>query len=255
MKNKFNIAYSVSTSAGVKKENQDLAWVGFNKSKQCLAIICDGIGSERNSDLASKVVLETFSSSFTKKNHVFFPEWWFKRNLLFASHKLHHIYQTEKKQIGTTIVLCLISDDKVYTFNIGDSRLYHFSFQHFKWLQKTKDHTLYNFLTEYHAPEISFIRHKNNLLSLTQFIDSTDLKREHIGYFYDKFKANENDVLFLASDGLYNFINLRNIIEQISINGHKEFSIICDELIKKAISNYSNDNLSGIVIQFNKNME
>jgi protein phosphatase len=160
MKNKFNIAYSVCTSAGVKKENQDLAWLGFNKSNQCLAIICDGIGSEKNSDLASKVVLETFAEAFQKSSRVFFPERWFKKNLLIASNRLHHIYQTEKKQIGTTIVLCLVSNDKVHTFNIGDSRLYLFSFQQFKWEQKTKDHTLYNFLVEYHAPEISFIRHK-----------------------------------------------------------------------------------------------
>lgn len=254
MKNKFNIVYSLSTSAGVKKENQDFAWAGFNKSGQFLAIICDGIGSEKNSDLASKIVLETFSKSFMKKSCVFFAEWWFKKNLAIASNKLLHIYQTEKKQIGTTIVLCLISKNTVHSFNIGDSRLYYFSFEFFRWSQKTKDHTLYNFLVEHHAPEISFIKHKNNLLSLTQFIDSSDLKREHIGYCYSKFKVNPNDVVFLASDGLYNFIDLRTVVEQISINGHKEFSRICDALVEKAINNYSNDNLSGIVIQFDKNI-
>lgn len=254
MKSKFNIVYSLATSAGVKKQNQDLAWVGSNKIGQCLAIICDGIGSEKNSDLASKIVLETFTKSFMKKGHIFLIKRWFEKNLQVALNKLIRIYQTEKKQIGTTIVLCLISNDIIHSFNIGDSRLYHFSFEHFKWSQKTKDHTLYNFLVERHAPEISFIKHKNNLLSLTQFIDSTDLKREHIGYCHCKFVINENDVLFLASDGLYNFIDLGTLIEQISINGHKEFSSICDILIKKAMDNYSNDNLSGIVIQFDKNM-
>ena len=72
MKSKFNIVYSLATSAGVKRQNQDLAWVGFNKTGQCLAIICDGIGSEKNSDLASKIVLETFTKSFMKNGHIFF---------------------------------------------------------------------------------------------------------------------------------------------------------------------------------------
>ena len=251
---KFNILYSLSSSSGIKKQNQDLAWVSFNKTGQLLAIICDGIGSETNSDLASKIVLETFSKSFMKKSHVFFPEWWFKNNLAIASNKLLHIYNTQKKQIGTTIVLCLISKNTVHSFNIGDSRLYHFSFEYFKWSQMTKDHTLYNFLVEHNAPEISFIKHENNLLSLTQFIDSSDLKREHIGYSYNKFQVNCNDVVFLASDGLYNFIDLRTVVEQISINGYKDFSSICDALVKKAIDNRSNDNLSGIVIQFCKNI-
>ena len=252
MKNKFKYLYSISSDKGIKKTNEDCAWIGFNKSNQCLAIICDGIGSEKHSDLASNLVVDVFKKKFLKKSHIYLPKTWFKNNLYFVARKLNVLYKTENKRIGTTIVLCLISDKNVYAFNIGDSRLYHFSMVQYKWLMKTKDHNVFNFLLDHHAPKLSFKRHQNNLLSLTNFIDSADLKHQHIKYNYVKFNVACNDVIFLCSDGLYNFIDFPYLNETIANYGIQRFNEILPAIIQKALNNHSNDNISGIVIQPNK---
>lgn len=254
MKNKIKYMYSISSDKGLKPNNEDAAWICFNKSNQCLAIICDGIGSEKNSDQSSKLVVDVFKTSFSRKRHISAPKLWFKHTLLSASIKLNLLYKQNGARIGTTIVLCLISNKKVYTFNIGDSRLYHFSMNQYKWSVKTKDHNLFNFLVDNHAPQISFKRHANNLLSLTNFIDSTDDKHEHVKFNYVKFSVEYNDVIFLGSDGLYNFIDLSYINEVIRKLGLDKFNDAVPQLIKKALNNYSHDNLSGIIIQLTKDI-
>ena len=252
MKSKFKYLYSISSDKGIKKTNEDSAWIGFNKSNQCLAIICDGIGSERHSDLASNLVVEVFKNKFLRKTCIYWPKAWFKNNLYKKKKKLNILYKTKNKHIGTTIVLCLISNKNVYTFNIGDSRLYHFSIDQYKWLMKTKDHNVFNFLSDHHAPKLSFKRHQNNLLSLTNFIDSADLKHQHIKYNYVKFNIAYNDIIFLCSDGLYNFIDFSCLNESIANCGIRRFDKVVPTIIQKAITNHSNDNISGIVIQLNK---
>ena len=254
MKNKIKYMYSISSDKGLKPNNEDAAWIGFNKSNQCLAIICDGIGSEKNSDQSSKLVVNAFQTSFSRRRHIWTPKLWFKHTLLYASTKLNLLYKQNGAHIGTTIVLCLISNQKVYAFNIGDSRLYHFSMSQYKWIIKTKDHNLFNFLVDNHAPQISFKRHANNLLSLTNFIDSTDDRHEHMKFNYVKFLIQYNDVIFLASDGLYNFIDLSYLNEVIRKLGLDKFEDVVSELIKKALNNHSHDNLSGIIIQLTKNI-
>ena len=62
-----------------------------------------------------------------------------------------------------------------------------------------------------------------------------------------KFKVN--DVFFLASDGLYNYIDINKINEVISTSRNKGFDTICPTLIKYALENQSNDNLTGIILE------
>ncbi len=252
MKNKFKYMYSISSDKGPKPNNEDAAWIGFNKSNQCFAIICDGISSEKHSDKASKLVVDMFKTLFSHKKHIWNPKLWFNHVLYVASAQLNDLYRVKGLRIGTTIVLCLISNGKVYALNIGDSRLYHFTMNQYKWIVKTKDHNLFNFLVDNHAPQASFKRHANNLLFLTNFIDSTDVKHKHMKFNYISFDINYNDVIFLSSDGLYNFIELSYVNKNIHKLGSNKFKDAMSQIIQKALNNHSNDNLSGIIIQLTK---
>jgi serine/threonine protein phosphatase PrpC len=66
---KFNI--STSTNKGTRPINEDANFVGINKSGQYLAIVCDGIGSQDDSQIASLITVETFSKSFSKHRHIY----------------------------------------------------------------------------------------------------------------------------------------------------------------------------------------
>jgi serine/threonine protein phosphatase PrpC len=65
---KYNV--SVATNKGIKSINEDADFLGFNKSGQCLAIICDGIGSQDDSQIASQMTIDTFAKSFNAKNKI-----------------------------------------------------------------------------------------------------------------------------------------------------------------------------------------
>jgi serine/threonine protein phosphatase PrpC len=57
------------------------------------------------------------------------------------------------------------------------------------------------------------------------------------------------DVLFLATDGVYNYIDIKDINNIISINSTNNFSLISKNIVQKALDNKSNDNLTSIIIE------
>ncbi|AIV03451.1 PP2C-like serine/threonine protein phosphatase [Candidatus Malacoplasma girerdii] len=246
MKNKHNnFSYSISSVKGIKPINEDSAWIGSNKTNQCLAIVCDGISSETHSEIASHFVTHYFEKQFTSSFHVFSPKHWFKKHLNQVYNLLHKKCQDEKLNVGTTIVMTLITNKTMFVFTIGDSRTYHFNSLYHSWNQVTRDHNLYNYLEDTKAPESVFIRNKNMLLALTRYIDSNTKK--HMTFDTYRLKLNKGDLVLLASDGLYNYIDIEHInsIKAFNENGRSITDILCEEALK----NRSNDNISGILIE------
>ena len=246
--NAYNISFT--SIAGIKKINEDACWVGINKTNQCLGIVCDGIGSQEGSQNVSRFMVEYFQKEFNKKRHILFPELWFKKTLYAAWKALKTKYLKVKSQMGTTLALVLISKDKVFCFHIGDSRVYHYSSITKEWIKKTKDHNLYNVLLDKNASEEIFIKNKNNLLSLTNFIDSqTD---QYMKYTLTEFKINKTYNILLCSDGLYNFLKINKINNVIFLCQIKDFDSIASRLAQEALTNGSNDNISCILIELKK---
>jgi serine/threonine protein phosphatase PrpC len=73
-KNNIFVNYSLATNRGVRPINEDASWVGFNRADQIFAIVCDGIGSEDDSQIASLITVDVFSTSFNKRHRVYSPE-------------------------------------------------------------------------------------------------------------------------------------------------------------------------------------
>lgn len=130
MSQNFRFNYSTATNKGIRPVNEDANWIGFNKNNQGLVVICDGIGSQDDSQIASLIAVDVFKKSFEKHSKIFNIDRFFARNLKIAYSKITK--QAEEKlngkKIGTTLVVSFIDKDTVTTFNLGDSRLYHYSF-------------------------------------------------------------------------------------------------------------------------------
>jgi serine/threonine protein phosphatase PrpC len=103
--------------------------VGFNKNGQGLIVVCDGIGSQDDSQIASLITVEVFKEQFMKHSRVFNVERFFNKCLRNAYNQITEISlkRLNGKKIGTTLVVSLIDKNKVTTFNLGDSRLYYYS--------------------------------------------------------------------------------------------------------------------------------
>jgi protein phosphatase len=130
MSNNFIFNYSIATNKGIREINEDASWIGFNKSEQVLIIVCDGIGSQDDSQIASLITVETFKSHFEKKTRIRNIDLFFNKCLKASYNKVSSIANKKLngKKIGTTLVATFIDNGKVTTFNLGDSRLYHYSY-------------------------------------------------------------------------------------------------------------------------------
>ncbi|GHU31838.1 hypothetical protein FACS1894166_04040 [Bacilli bacterium] len=70
MKSNFAFNYSISTAKGTRDIQEDASWFGTNKSNEAMAIVCDGIGSQDDSQIASLMTVEVFKKAFEKHSKV-----------------------------------------------------------------------------------------------------------------------------------------------------------------------------------------
>ena len=251
MSNK-NSNYQISSAsiAGIKKVNEDACWVGCNSHKQCLSIVCDGIGSEEGSENVSRFVVEFFQQEFVNTRKILFVDSWFKKTLDACFKALKTRYLKTVNHMGTTLIVAIVSKHNVYCYHIGDSRLYYYSKQTNNWTKKTTDHNLYNLYQRTHAPEAVYLKNKDKLLSLTNYIDSQTDK--FMKYTACKFKVKAGDNILLCSDGLYNYLRISKIANLISLCQEEDFGAIATKLVQEALLNGSNDNITSVLIEINK---
>jgi len=69
---------------------------------------------------------------------------------------------------------------------------------------------------------------------------------------YDSYSLDleSGDLIMLATDGLYNYLDLNFINYFIKNNRHQDFALVAKEAVKKAIENKSTDNVSTIIIEY-----
>ncbi|MDR0985514.1 MAG: serine/threonine-protein phosphatase [Mycoplasmataceae bacterium] len=254
MSDRFIFNLSSSTAKGLRSTNEDAHWVGTNKKNQCLAIVCDGIGSQDDSQIASLITVDVFKKLFLKRSFICNGEKFFKRCLekAYKAISKQSTSNLNNKKIGTTLVMILITGNKGEVYNLGDSRLYDYSLEDNQWTQITQDHNLYNHFVNMKEKDPSIdinklcLNYKDQLFALTKCLESNG----NTHHDWDKFKIelHEGDVIFLATDGVYYFIKpeqVNEIIKRCSNN----FETVAKNIIDVALANKSNDNLTAIVVE------
>lgn len=257
--NKF---YGSASDVGiVREENQDAVYVGCNKFKNIIGIVCDGLGGYKGGALASNIVCDLFAKSFEitdfnklDSQHI---EMWFAQTLRQAKISIEryiqknndHFKQTNGgaslEQMATTIVLSLIIKNQVYTFWVGDSRAYLLNKSKETW-QITMDHNLYNYLNSIKASSITFKAHAKELLALTNIVSKELSAQDEYGISIHEPKPDEQ-YLLLCSDGFYNFVPPEQFYDLIN-NNYKSMDEAASNLLNIGMKNSSNDNLSVVII-------
>lgn len=149
---------------------------------------------------------------------------------------------SEYMGMGTTFAAVLISDNKVYYVNLGDSRIYLYN-QNSNELKKiSKDHSLVGrLLRENKITEAEAFNHpqKNIVTQALGLDDDLDLD-------LGEFSVNKNDYLLLCTDGLSDMIK-KNKIEEIFFENRKA-EAIADELLNESLNSGGFDNITLIVV-------
>lgn len=248
---KVNIKHSFLTNVGtVRSNNEDAVWSGSNEWGNFVGLVCDGLGGYKGGSAASEILVNTFKKRFlsTNFNQLSRDEisHWIDNVILKAREEItDYIMNSNGKDLAnmaSTLVCAIIVENRVYVFNVGDSRAYKISRE--KSYQITIDQNLYNYLYRNNKPEEKFIEYKDNLYAITQFIGAISMKKIVPDVF--ETTLNQGEYIILTSDGVHNFVTIKDMIDSLLLED--DYSKKCSSIISKAIANRSNDNLSIAII-------
>ncbi|MBV8759844.1 MAG: serine/threonine-protein phosphatase, partial [Deltaproteobacteria bacterium] len=149
----MKIRYAAKTDVGMKRtHNED--YFSLIEDEQ-LFLVADGMGGHASGEVASKMAAETIGEFYQRTREDEDATWPYKmdRSLSYIENRLVcaiklanlRIFETSNRDLrykgmGTTIVSCLVSGDKIYVGHVGDSRVYRVRDGGIQ--QLTRDHSL-----------------------------------------------------------------------------------------------------------------
>jgi protein phosphatase len=208
-----------------------------------LFMIADGMGGHNAGEVASKLavtlvaalieerldsaadLVELVQSSIARANEVILQK------------SLHRAGWSE---MGTTLVLALLTQDRMIVAHVGDSRAY--TVEHGDIRQLTQDHT---FVAEWLkegriTKEEARTHHQRH--GLTEALGITDEAETEIGIW----PREKNACLLLCSDGLTDMLTDEEILA--AIHSSREPAEACTRLIEDANERGGADNITVILV-------
>lgn len=234
-------SFGVSDKGLLRKINQDCYKI-VSQSEDTLAVVCDGIGGNKAGEIASVLASEVLCNYF-KNNYMKdkITEWYNNAIQIVNAAVLQKSSTVKEYEgMGTTLVSALITDEKTYIANIGDSRCYIITNEN-ELKQITDDHTVLNELVLKKGIDYSIA---------SQFVGKNVISRaigieENIKA--DIYELNNWDykILLLCSDGLHGYVDEKTIRTVLNDNSNLESK--CQKLVDEANEKGGFDNVTVVL--------
>ena len=220
-----------------REKNQDFYYISHNLDEIKLCVLADGMGGYAGGEIASNLAVISVKIKLETDEII---------NLLKDATQYANmvVYEktkqtTELEEMGTTLEVALLVEDKMYISHIGDSRVY--KIKNNKIKQLTKDHSYVEKLindgsiTKEEAKTHPQKHMLTKALGCTAYVEP-DLLVE---------KLQKNDTILICSDGLTNMLNEEEIVKIINNNPEQPNK----ELIAAANKAGGCDNITVIIIK------
>jgi protein phosphatase len=238
------LKYGIRTDRGLKRQlNEDNCnvLVGYPDVPTCF-VIADGMGGHKCGEVASKQAVDSVCNLLLK------ADW----NIENISELLNGIITRVNDEIynfslldeatqgmGTTLIITVIKDNRLYIGHVGDSRVYIAGADSIE--KVTWDHSFIEELV------------KNGSITKDEAVNhpNRNLITRAVGYEPDlqvdtyEIDLKENDIILLCTDGLTNMLTEEEILDIIKNN--EEPQLACDTLIQNANNKGGEDNITVIV--------
>lgn len=253
----MNYIISANTDVGiVKKTNQDSLTVKVINTKQgkmVLAVLCDGMGGLAKGEVASASVIHAFdrwtqeqlpSLCETKIEDAVIKNQWVQI-VTDQNNKIKMYGSRQGIRLGTTVVAILITQDRYFIMNVGDSRAYEIDKE---VIQLTADQTFVareialDHMTEEEANQDS---RRNVLL---QCVGASD--EVYPDFVFGDTKINA--VYMLCSDGFRHEITTQEMFTKLKpdiLLNHAMMDKNTQELIELNKRRIEQDNISVILVR------
>lgn len=244
-----------ATDIGKRKENQDSFFVEQFATAQgnvAFAILCDGMGGLNHGEVASRFIVDAFFR-WTQENLLHRTEdTWDDQDirrqwtaLIEEQNERIRTYGQERGEtLGSTATALLLTEERYYILNVGDSRAYELSDTA---RQLTLDHTV--LADELRLGNLSAEQARDYPLShvLTKCVGAAPQVAPD--FFFGKTRANT--VYLLCSDGFRNRINADEMYDALMPQGEQVLSWLreaSERLIGLNMERGETDNISVVTI-------
>lgn len=241
MPKQLKISFGQHTDKGRKEINQDFHGIHIPKepllSSKGIAIgLADGISSSKVSQIASKTAITGFLEDYFCTAESWTVNTSVQRVLLATNSWLYsqtrdsqYRYHQDKGYVCTFSTLILKSNT-AHIFHIGDTRIYRLTNNHLE--QLTEDHRLWV------SKDKSYLQRALGM-------------KDHLDIDYQSLQVEVDDIFILATDGIYEFVNEKFIVD--TIKEHKEdLNHAAKLILDKAYENESNDNLTIQIVKIDE---
>ena len=239
-------AFATSDIGRARQINEDSYYISNKEDEIKLFIVADGMGGYNGGEVASNFavkaahnyILSNFEKSKENRDALLNLV---KESMQYANKIVYEkaMQSEELKNMGTTLDICLIYQNKAYISHIGDSRIYRIRKEFMRKL--TKDHSYVQQLVDEGkiTKEESMNHPKKNMLikalGCTEYIEPDTMIKAFL----------KGDIILMCTDGLTNMVKeeeIYNIIKTNNINPS-------EELVKKANENGGLDNITAVIIK------
>lgn len=245
-------SYGMSNVGMKRMQNEDAYLINDELG---LYMVADGMGGHVGGEFASKMAVATVEEVMKTlrqdpdatqihgvNTHGTNPGDQLKHAIEEAGRRIHHqaLYDEKLRGMGTTAVVALCENDKLYFAHVGDSRAYLLRGNEIQ--QLTEDHSL---VTEQikagmiQPNEARGHKLKNIITRSVGYQEEVDTDvRELVPQLGDKF--------LMCSDGLSNLLDDQEILSVVTSH---ELPEVCESLIKQANLKGGDDNITVILLQ------
>ena len=243
----YHIAIGNATDVGKVREQNEDYMAHFDTPLGYCIIVCDGMGGHAAGQVAAQNAVGAIQQYLQDKQNEY-PDITIalKNAIEFANFQLREMMNQDPalKGMGTTCVLALIKDGRLYTAHAGDSRLY--LIRNGNAEQITKDHSSVQKLID-----IGVLTEKEAELS-----DKKNQIDKAIGVFEKVDPAisetpvalHKNDIILLCSDGLTGHVSREKIQETVLVN--KDVQNAALKLAELANTGGGSDNITVQLVHY-----
>ncbi len=236
---------------GDREYQQDEYYFNADKGQ---AVVCDGMGGMKNGEAASKCALR-HTIRFFERNE--YTENSISKNLRQLAENINkeicNLTDENGKKInsGTTIVLTVIFENRLYMMAIGDSRIY---------LIRNKE--IYIMTREHNYKLQLDEKLRRNLIDEREYNANIECGEILISYLgvpklqlvdvsLEPFEMKNEDIVILCSDGLYKSLDNEQILAVV-LENYYDLEMCATELLDtaKRLSRKQLDNTTAILIKY-----
>lgn len=267
----MSITYGTFTIQGRREYQEDnirVVQLKFNNVKNCfLIILCDGHSgdncSKKTCEILPTIIINKFKNvtDYNSNTQIF--------NLLRESvYEIDNSFNNVQEKSGSTCVFCFCLNSKLFIVNIGDSRCIIGNSKNnviFSTIDHKPNNTLERFRIEKNNGHVLvqdtyrvYVNENAQGLAISRVLGDSHYKGKNIVICKPDITLVNlltiNDIIVLASDGLWDVLSNVDVIKFINERRHLySFDEISKQLVNHAYNIGSMDNITVIIIRMMDN--